>query len=82
VLRRQYSENSAHDAYLGVCQERRRLYVNLFVGSTITVENVGGTDVQMVQATDYPWKGKVAITVNPKSQKNFSSGFACRSQRE
>ena len=48
------------------------VYVNLFVGSTITVENVAGTDVEMVQATDYPWSGKVAITVNPKTSKNFS----------
>jgi hypothetical protein len=48
------------------------VYVNLFVGSTITVENVGGTDVEMVQATEYPWKGNVAITVNPKTAKNFS----------
>jgi DUF1680 family protein len=48
------------------------VYVNLFVGSTITVENVGSTDVEMVQATDYPWNGKVAITVNPKVAKSFS----------
>jgi uncharacterized protein len=48
------------------------VYVNMFVGSSITVENVAGTDVEMVQATDYPWNGKVAITVNPKQQKNFS----------
>jgi DUF1680 family protein len=48
------------------------IYVNMFVGSTITVENVGGVDVEMVQATDYPWKGKVAVTVNPKVAKNFS----------
>ena len=48
------------------------IYVNLFAGSTITVENVGGTDVEMVQATDYPWKGNVAITVNPKTARNFS----------
>ena len=48
------------------------VYVNLFVGSTITIENVGGTDVEMVQATEYPWKGNVAITVNPKTARNFS----------
>jgi len=47
------------------------VYVNLFVGSTITIENVGGTDVEMVQATEYPWKGNVAITVNPKTARNF-----------
>jgi len=48
------------------------VYVNLFIGSTVTLENVGGTDVQMVQATDYPWNGKVSITVNPAASKNFS----------
>jgi DUF1680 family protein len=47
------------------------VYVNLFVGSTITLENVAGTDVEMVQATDYPWSGKVALTVNPKTSKTF-----------
>ena len=48
------------------------LYVNLFVGSTVTVKNVAGTDVQMVQATDYPWDGKVAIAVNPAETKSFA----------
>jgi DUF1680 family protein len=48
------------------------IYVNLFIGSTVTVENVAGTDVQMIQATAYPWKGNVSITVNPKERKNFS----------
>ena len=48
------------------------IYVNLFVGSTITLQNVAGTDVEMVQETEYPWKGKVAMTVNPKVAKSFS----------
>ncbi len=48
------------------------IYVNLFIGSTITVESVAGTDVRMVQATDYPWSGKVSITVSPKAPKRFS----------
>ncbi|MCH7556550.1 MAG: glycoside hydrolase family 127 protein [Planctomycetes bacterium] len=48
------------------------IYVNLFIGSTVTVEDVAGTDVEMVQATDYPWSGNVAITVNPAVQKSFS----------
>lgn len=48
------------------------LYVNLFIGSTINVERVAGTDVEMVQQTDYPWDGKVTITVNPKQAKKFS----------
>ena len=32
------------------------IYVNLFIGSTIKVEDVAGTDVEMVQKTDYPWR--------------------------
>ncbi|MBW6501922.1 MAG: glycoside hydrolase family 127 protein [Bacteroidales bacterium] len=48
------------------------LYVNLFIGSTINVEDVAGTDVEMVQKTDYPWDGKVSITVNPKKKKRFT----------
>ena len=48
------------------------IYVNLFIGSTVTAENVAGTDVQMVQATDYPWSGQVSITVNPAEAKSFS----------
>jgi len=48
------------------------LYVNLFIGSTATVGEVAGTKVQIVQTTDYPWGGKVAITVNPEAEKRFS----------
>ena len=48
------------------------IHVNLFVGSTITVEDVAGTDVEMVQRTNYPWDGKVAITVNPTAKTRFS----------
>jgi DUF1680 family protein len=48
------------------------VYVNLFVGSTVTVEDVAGTDVEMIQTTDYPWSGDVSITVNPATAKEFS----------
>jgi DUF1680 family protein len=48
------------------------VYVNLYLGSTILLENAGGTDVELVQETDYPWSGKIAITVNPKASKNFT----------
>ena len=48
------------------------LCVNLFIGGTIKVENVAGMDVEMVQKTDYPWSGNVAITVNPQTAKRFT----------
>src|SRR6185295_13649258 len=48
------------------------IYVNLFAGSAVTVEGVAGTDVELVQTTDYPWSGRVAIAVNPKTPKPFT----------
>ena len=48
------------------------VYVNMFVGSRIQVGEVAGTPVEMVQKTEYPWKGTVAITVNPQDAKTFS----------
>jgi hypothetical protein len=48
------------------------VYVNLFIGSTIKVDNMAGIDVEMVQETDYPWSGKVSITVNPSDTKKFA----------
>ena len=48
------------------------IYVNLFIGSSMTVQDVAGTDIEMVQVTDYPWSGEVAITVNPAAEKEFS----------
>lgn len=48
------------------------IYVNQFIGSTINVERVAGTDVEMVQKTDYPWSGNISLTVNPKRAKKFT----------
>jgi DUF1680 family protein len=48
------------------------LYVNLFAGSTVTVGDVAGVNVEVVQATDYPWGGRVAITVNPSAARQFT----------
>jgi DUF1680 family protein len=48
------------------------VYVNLFIGSTIMVENIAGTNVEMIQQTDYPWKGDVSIIVNPEEIKEFT----------
>lgn len=48
------------------------LYVNMFVGSKITVSDIGGSDIEMIQKTDYPWSGKVAITINPERKDPFT----------
>ena len=48
------------------------IYVNLFIGGSVNVERVAGTDVEMVQQTDYPWSGNISFTVNPKQVKKFT----------
>jgi DUF1680 family protein len=48
------------------------LYVNLFVGSEVDVGRVGGTNVRAVQTTEYPWKGKVSIRLEPAQEAKFA----------
>ena len=48
------------------------IYVNLFIGSTINIEKIAGTNVQIVQKTDYPRSGDISIIVNPDVEKTFS----------
>ena len=48
------------------------IQVNLFAGSTVTVRDVAGTNIELTQKTNYPWDGKVAITVKPSAAKNFT----------
>ena len=48
------------------------LYINLFIGSRVHVGLVAGTGVEIVQETNYPWDGHIAITVNPGQAKRFS----------
>jgi hypothetical protein len=36
------------------------------------VEDVAGTNIDVVQDTNYPFDGKVAITVNPAARKSFT----------
>ncbi|MBB6255075.1 glycoside hydrolase family 127 protein [Nitrospirillum iridis] len=46
--------------------------VNLFIGSRVNVGEVAGTKVEMVQKTNYPWDGAVALTVNPAQARIFA----------
>jgi hypothetical protein len=48
------------------------LYVNLFAGTHVNVGQVGGTDVEVTQTTDYPWDGAVRITLHPKTPARFA----------
>ena len=48
------------------------LYVNLYIGGTVDIPHVAGTDVRLVQKTDYPWRGAVSIVVNPAESRTFT----------
>lgn len=46
------------------------LWINLFVGSN-TLVKMGKTDVAFKMETNYPWEGKVRISVEPRSKTKF-----------
>jgi len=48
-----------------------KVYVNLFAQGTGRMR-AGGTDVEIAQTTEYPWKGDVRIEVKPKRAAEFT----------
>lgn len=48
------------------------LTVNLFIGSTVTIDDVAGTPLRVEQTTDYPWTGKVSFTIHPAAPTQFA----------
>ncbi len=49
----------------------RDLYVNLFLAGKGTID-LDGDEVEVVQKTDYPWSGKIGMTVSPKTARKFA----------
>ena len=47
------------------------LYVNLFMAGKATIDLAGGT-VQLVQETDYPWSGKIRMTISPSAAQQLA----------
>jgi len=47
------------------------LYVNLYAQGTGRLK-VAGTDVEIAQATEYPWKGDIRIDVKPAAPAKFT----------
>ena len=59
---RMYSLNAKQD----------ELYINHFVASEGTIADVAGGPLSITQETEYPWKGDVAITLNPEKKRKFT----------
>lgn len=47
------------------------IYVNLFIGSSTSI-TLHDTKVAIRQTTDYPWKGKISLEVNPSKATSFA----------
>jgi DUF1680 family protein len=52
-------------------KNKNDLYVNLFMSNSSNIKLTSG-NVNIVQQTDYPWKGRVDITVNPVKTTAFT----------
>ncbi|MEO7043900.1 MAG: beta-L-arabinofuranosidase domain-containing protein, partial [Ferruginibacter sp.] len=52
-------------------QNDNDLYVNLYVSSNANIK-LKSTNVQLIQQTEYPWQGKVNITVDPTKTTAFT----------
>lgn len=52
-------------------QQGNNLYVNLFADSVSDID-LEGRKLQIAQKTNYPWDGKVLLTVNPAKSAKFS----------
>ena len=48
-----------------------RLYVNLTIGSQAQLQ-MSGSEVQITQATHYPWDGDVTLTIDPVQPAQFT----------
>lgn len=52
-------------------QNKNDLYINLFVGSESSVQLPGGK-LNIIQQTEYPWKGRNDIVINPEKSFRFA----------
>lgn len=47
------------------------IYINLFMSNSASIE-MEGNQIEVIQETNYPWDGTVAVTVNPEREERFS----------
>ena len=56
---------------LKILTSKNRLYVNLYASNTAKI-SLDNTELEIAQQTNYPWDGKVTLTVSPKKESEFS----------
>lgn len=55
-------------------QKDKELFVHLYMGNETDLD-IDGTKVGIIQQTNYPWNGKIAINVAPESDLSFTLGL-------
>jgi len=50
--------------------KKNDLYVNLFIGSTVSFK-MKEFEAELKQETNYPWDGKIKLTVHSREEQNF-----------
>lgn len=53
-------------------QQKDRVYVNLYMAGEATVEFEDGTTTKLRQSTNYPWDGRIQLTVDPRQATDFT----------
>lgn len=48
------------------------LYINMYGGNTLSTKLKDGSSIKIEQVTNYPWDGKIAITINEITAKQTS----------
>ncbi len=51
-------------------KDRNAIYVNIYVASSANI-TLGDNDIRINQQTQYPWNGKITVTVEPQKSKTF-----------
>jgi len=57
---------------LAYAQGKNQVYVNLYVAGDATMKLENGAKLKLTQQTEYPWDGKIRLTVTPDQPAEFS----------
>ena len=52
-------------------QKEKDIYINLFMSNAAEF-TINNNDININQETNYPWDGKISISVNPQKKTNFT----------
>jgi DUF1680 family protein len=54
------------------CTSEKGLWVNLYGGNRLSTSLWDGSSLQVIQQTEYPWDGKIVLTLQQTPSKDFS----------